>query len=163
MDMDQSEMGRRIDEAAKTRLFEMVMKMSAERAPVTPIVIACIGLGAAVIFPFVCLAVAKDPPVWLFIALPALALVPLLILRASWRRWSVARHGTVVRELCVVVARSELRITINNPNHFLTLWNRTMGTRKVQLVMGEPTVDVGDVAVAVFRGDQLVDMTKIPV
>jgi hypothetical protein len=125
-----------------------------------PIVIATVGLGVATAFPFLCLAVAPDPPAWVFVLMGGLALIPALILRASWRRYRTATSGQIRRELCVVVAHDTLRV--RTVNHFLTLTDGSAEPKRYEHPVGVPHVQAGDIVVALFRDNLLIEAIRIP-
>ena len=155
-----SDLPKRLEAARKLPRHDAAMTMPIDNVPVAPIVIAVIGLGACAVFPWVCLAAASHPPAWVVLFMGALSLLPLAILRSAWRRWSDASRGFIQRELYAVVDRDDLRIAYTT-NYFVTLWNPQTPPRKVQMITGAPLVEIGDTCVAIFRGEQLINVIRL--
>jgi hypothetical protein len=158
-----TDMAERFEGARHHPQYERAMTKPPPSVGPVPIVIATVGLGVATAFPFLCLAVASHPPAWVVLLMGGLALIPALILRASWRRYRAATSGLVRRELCLVVAHDTLRVQMPTVNHFLTLHvDGNAEPKRYEHPVGVPLVQVGDIAVALFRDNVLIEAIRIP-
>jgi hypothetical protein len=154
-------LGKRLAAARTSVVYEIALELPVERASPAPIVMAGLVLGAGAILPLVCLAVAKEPPWWTVGILLGLSALMVAILVSATRRWWSAHGGSITHELVAVIERSAWQLG-ETRNHFLTLWNPALGSRKQQLIGGEPHVEAGDIGVAVFRDDHLVNVIRLP-
>ena len=155
-------MPRRLDAAREHGAYDIAMTLPQD-PPVTAASLIAMNLflGPFVLLPWICLGVAPERPAWLVLMMAALSGIVFAILLSMWRRWLVLNNGLLHRELFAVIDRDALEI--ERKNHYLTLWNRETPPKRVPYVGGEPHINIGDVGVAVFRGDLLVNMIKIPI